>query len=54
MLPGYTIIPLKMYIVKGLIKVLIGICKGKHDYDKRNDIKDRDNEKELNRIMKNF
>lgn len=54
MLPGYTIIPLKMYIVKGLIKILIGICKGKHDYDKRNDIKDRDNEKELNRIMKNF
>ena len=53
-LPGYTIIPLKMFVVKGLIKVLIGLCKGKHDYDKRNDIKDRDNKRELNRIMKNF
>lgn len=54
LIPGFTIIPLKIYVVKGLIKVLIGICKGKHDYDKRNDIKDRDNERELNRIMKNF
>lgn len=53
-IPGFTIIPLKIYVVKGLIKVLIGLCKGKHNYDKRNDIKDRDNERELNRIMKNF
>lgn len=53
-IPGYTIIPLKIYVVKGLIKVLIGLCKGKHDYDKRNDIKDRDNERELNRVMKIF
>lgn len=53
-IPGFTIIPLKIYVVKGLIKVLIGLCKGKNDYDKRNDIKDRDNERELNRVMKNF
>ena len=52
--PGYTIIPLKIFIERNLIKVLIGLCKGKHDYDKRNDIKDRDNKRELNRIMKNF
>lgn len=52
--PGYTIIPLKIFIERGLIKVLIGLCKGKHDYDKRNDIKDRDNKRELNRIIKNF
>lgn len=54
LLPGYTIVPLKVYINKGLIKVLIGLCKGKHDYDKRNDIKDRDNKRELNRIMKSY
>ena len=52
MSPGYTIIPLKIYVYRGLIKVQIGICKGKHNYDKRNDIKDRDNKRELDRIMK--
>lgn len=51
---GFTIIPLKMYLNKGNIKLLIGVCKGKHNYDKRNDIKDRDNKRELNRIMKNY
>lgn len=51
---GFTIIPLKMYLNKGNIKLLIGVCKGKHNYDKRNDIKDRDNKRELDRIMKNY
>ena len=51
---GFTLIPLKLYINKGLIKVQIGICKGKHNYDKRNDIKDRDNKRELDRIMKSY
>ena len=54
MSPGYTIIPLKIYVYRGLIKIQIGICKGKHNYDKRNDIKDRDNKRELNRIMKSY
>ena len=53
-LKGYTIIPLKLFIQRGLIKILIGICKGKHDYDKRNDIKDKDNKRELDRIIKSF
>lgn len=52
--PGITIIPLKMYLNKGLIKILIGICKGKKNYDKRNDIKDKDNKRDLERVMKNF
>lgn len=52
---GITLIPLKMFINnKGLIKVLIGVCKGKHNYDKRNDIKDKDNKRELDRIMKSY
>ena len=54
MSPGYTIIPLKIYVYRGLIKVQIGICKGKHNYDKRNDIKDRDNKRELDRVMKSY
>jgi SsrA-binding protein len=52
--PGYTIIPLKIFIMKGKIKVEIGLCKGKKDYDKRETIKERDSKKELNRIMKNY
>lgn len=52
--PGYTIVPLNVFIQRGLIKVKIGVCKGKKMYDKRNDIKDRDNKRELDRVMKNF
>lgn len=52
--PGYTIIPLKMFIIKGKIKVEIGLCKGKKDYDKRESIKERDSKRELDRIKKNF
>ncbi len=54
-IPGITIIPLRIFINnKGLIKVLIGLCKGKKEYDKREDIKKRDAEQEINRYMKNF
>ena len=42
MLDGYSLIPLKMYFVKDKIKVLIGVCKGKKLYDKRQVIKERD------------
>ena len=45
-LEGYTLIPLKIYFVKGRAKVLIGLCKGKKNYDKRQTIKDRDIERE--------
>lgn len=39
---GYTLVPLKMYFVKGRAKVLLGIAKGKHEWDKRETIKKRD------------
>lgn len=39
---GYTLVPLKMYFVKNHVKVLIGVCKGKKLYDKRETIKERD------------
>lgn len=44
---GYTIIPLKVYIKDGYAKVLIGIAKGKKLYDKREDIKKRDMERDV-------
>ncbi len=46
-LEGYTLIPLKIYFVKERAKVLIGLCKGKKNYDKRQTIKDRDIEREI-------
>lgn len=38
---GYTLIPLKVYFNKGKAKVLLGLCKGKHNYDKRQTEKER-------------
>lgn len=32
---GYTLVPLKVYFDNGKVKVLVGLCKGKHNYDKR-------------------
>ena len=46
-LEGYTLIPLKIYFVKGKAKVLIGLCKGKKNYDKRQTIKKREIEREM-------
>ena len=52
---GKTIIPLKMFInEKGLCKVLIALAKGKRDFDKRETIKNRDNKRELDRLMKSY
>ena len=51
-LEGYTIIPLKVYLVKGRAKVLIGLAKGKKNYDKREDIKKRDIERSIRARLK--
>lgn len=50
---GYTIIPLKVYINdRGKCKVLIGLCKGKHNYDKRAVEKEKQIKKDIARAMK--
>ena len=41
---GYTIVPLKMYLKDGFAKVLIGVGKGKKDYDKREDLEEKRSE----------
>lgn len=43
---GLTLIPLKLYFKKNKVKILIGVCKGKKLYDKRESIKERDLKKE--------
>ena len=49
-LEGYTLIPLKIYFVKGKAKILLGVCKGKKTYDKKEALKVRDRDREM---MKN-
>ena len=49
---GYTLIPLKIYFVKSKAKVLIGLAKGKKNYDKRETIKERDTLREMQRNYK--
>ena len=44
--------PLKVYLVKGRAKVLIGLAKGKKNYDKREDIKKRDIERNIRARLK--
>lgn len=46
---GYTLIPLSVYLKHGLVKIELGLCKGKKMFDKRADIKERDVERDLRR-----
>lgn len=51
-MPGYTIIPLLIFFnTKGYAKINIAVCKGKHNYDKRETIKARDIEREMRRMQ---
>ena len=55
--PGQTIVPLTFFIdenTKGRCKVLIGIAKGKRDYDKRQSIKEKEAKRDIDRFKKNF
>ena len=52
-LEGYTLIPLKVYFKDNKAKLLLGLCKGKKDYDKRESIKERDIKRDLEKKYKN-
>lgn len=49
---GVTLVPLKMYLKHGFAKVLLGVAEGKHEYDKRQTLKKRDQEREIRRALK--
>uniref|UniRef100_A0A7S3PWE1 SsrA-binding protein n=1 Tax=Chaetoceros debilis TaxID=122233 RepID=A0A7S3PWE1_9STRA len=51
---GMTIVPLKAYFKGSHVKIKVGLCKGKNQRDKRNDIKDREQKRDDNRMMKSF
>jgi len=49
---GYTLIPLEFYLKNGRLKILLGICKGKKLFDKRQDIRERDLKRDMQREVK--
>lgn len=51
---GLTLVPLKVYLKKGIVKVQIGLGKGKKLHDKRETIKRREDQKEMQRVVKRY
>ena len=51
---GYTLVPLKIYFKEALVKVEVALCKGKHTYDKKRSLMERDIKRETDRALKEF
>lgn len=51
---GYTLVPLKIYLKEALVKAEIALCKGKHTYDKKRALMERDVKRETDRALKEF
>lgn len=50
---GYTLVPIKLYFKKNTAKILLGVARGKKNYDKRESIKEKDIKREMDRELKN-
>lgn len=51
-LDGISLIPLKIYFKDDKVKVLLGVCRGKHNFDKRNTLKERQVDRDIRRAFK--
>ena len=49
---GYTLIPLSLYLKDGKVKVALGVCKGKKNYDKRDAMIEKAQKRDIDRAMK--
>ena len=49
---GYALVPLSLYLKDGKVKVALGICKGKKNYDKRDSMLEKANKRDIEREMK--
>ncbi|MDE5547742.1 MAG: SsrA-binding protein SmpB [Clostridia bacterium] len=49
---GYTLVPLKAYLKDALVKVEVALCKGKHTYDKKRTLMERDTKRAVDREVK--
>lgn len=52
-LQGLTLVPLKLYFKNNILKVELGVCRGKKNYDKRETMKERDIKRKLEKTLKN-
>lgn len=51
-LQGLTLVPLKLYFKNNILKVELGVCRGKKNYDKRETMKERDIKRNLEKTLK--
>ena len=51
---GYTIVPISVYTKQRLVKMEIGLAKGKKMHDKRESLKRKDIERDMKKVQKNF
>ena len=49
---GYSLVPLKIYLKNGYAKVLIGLARGKKKYDKREDLKQKEAKRDIERAFR--
>ena len=50
---GLTLVPLSLYLKNGRVKVALGVCKGKKNYDKRDSLLEKAHNREMQRELKN-
>jgi SsrA-binding protein len=50
---GYTLIPLSLYLKNGRVKVALGLCRGKKNYDKRDSMLEKAHKRDIERQLKN-
>jgi len=50
---GYTLIPLKVYLKDGRMKLELGVCQGKQLHDKRDDMANKDAQRDIQRALRN-
>ena len=53
-LKGCTLVPVKLYFKNNILKLSLGVCRGKKNYDKRESIKQRDIKREVAKSLKNY
>ena len=51
---GLTLVPLKIYFKQALLKIELGVCQGKHTYDKKRSLMEKDLNREKERQIKNY
>ncbi|MBR7100130.1 MAG: SsrA-binding protein SmpB [Clostridia bacterium] len=51
---GYALVPLQLYFKDALVKVEIALCKGKHTYDKKQALAERDRKRDMQRAIKEY